>query len=73
MVAGRFMFKVMGAFGLGIVFLIISPPLRASLMEELTALGNYISSHSPVSYICLGVAGLVFAMIWVYRAAQPRC
>lgn len=73
MVAGHLMLKVLSAFGLGIAFLVISPELRSTLFEEIDALGNYLTAHSPASYFVLGVAGLVFAMIWVYRAAQPRC
>ena len=71
--AGCLMLKVLSAFGLGILFLVISQPLRSSLFEEIDAIGNYLNAHSPESYICVGVAGLIFAMIWVYRAAQPRC
>jgi hypothetical protein len=67
------MLKVLGAFGLGLLFLAISPELRGSLMELIDAIANYLNDHSPVSYICVGVAGLIGAMIWIYRAAQPRC
>jgi hypothetical protein len=67
------MLKVLGAFGLGIAFLVISPELRASLMELISAIGSFLNAHSPVSYFFVGIAGLLGAMIWVYRAAQPRC
>jgi hypothetical protein len=67
------MLKVLSAFGLGIAFLVISPELRASMMGLIEALGNFLNAHSPVSYFLVGVAGLLAAMVWVYRAAQPRC
>ena len=70
---GDLMLKALGAFGLGAVFLLISAELRSSLAEEIDAILNYLSSHSPASYIVLGLAGLGGAMVWVYRAAQPRC
>jgi hypothetical protein len=67
------MLKVLGAFGLGIAFLVISPELRGSVMGGIEALGNFLTAHSPGSYVCVGIVGLGGAMIWVYRAAQPRC
>jgi hypothetical protein len=66
------MLKVFCAFGLGIAFLIISAELRGSLMELIDGLGHLLAVYSPLSYVCVGVAGLLGAMIWVYRAAQPR-
>ena len=72
MVAGHLMLKALGAFGLGILFLLISPELRATVMQGIDAVGNFLNANSPGSYVCLGVAGLIGAMIVVYRAAQPR-
>jgi hypothetical protein len=66
------MLKVLGAFGLGILFLLISPELRATVMEGIDGIGNFLNANSPGSYVCVGVAGLIGAMIVVYRAAQPR-
>jgi hypothetical protein len=66
------MLKVLGAFGLGILFLLISPELRATVMAGIDAISNFLNANSPGSYICVGVAGLITAMIVVYRAAQPR-
>ena len=72
MVAGHCMLKVLSACGLGIVFLLVSPVLRGTVMDEIDAIGHFLNAHSPLSYVLLGVAGLGGAMVWVYRAAQPR-
>jgi hypothetical protein len=67
------MLKALGMFGLAGAFLVISPELRGSVMGGIDAFGNFLSVNSPLSYVCLAVVGLVAAMVWVYRAAQPRC
>jgi hypothetical protein len=66
------MLRALGIFGLAGAFLLISPELRGTVMQGIAAAGNYLSANSPASYVCLGVVGLVTAMIVVYRAAQPR-
>jgi hypothetical protein len=73
MVPGNRMLRALGIFGLGGAFLLISPSLRGSVMGLIEATSNYLTANSPLSYVCLGVVGLVVAMIWVYKAAQPRC
>jgi hypothetical protein len=67
------MFKALSMFGLGGAFLMISPELRGTVMADLAAIGNFLNEHSPFSYFLLGLVALGGAMIWVYRAAQPRC
>lgn len=70
--AGHFMLRALGMFGLGGAFLIISPELRANVMGDLDAFGNFLNAHSPISYVCVVFLFLAGAMFWVYRAAQPR-
>ena len=66
------MWRIIGLFGLGFAFLMISPELRGTVMDGIHGLGNYLAANSPTSYVCVGVTALVGAMFWVYRAAQPR-
>jgi len=66
------MFRVLGMFGLGGAFLLISPELRGSLMGTIDSAGKLMELHSPLSYVLLGVALLFAAIFWVHRSAQPR-
>ncbi len=66
------MFRILGMFGLGIGFVLISPGLRRSLMDDFEAFGNAMSEYSPLSYVGLGLLILAGLMFMVYRAAQPR-
>jgi hypothetical protein len=66
------MLRAFSIFGLGGIFLVVSPELRGSVMDEIQALGVFLNNHSPLSYLCVGAAALGGAMFWVYRAAQPR-
>ncbi|HLH18091.1 MAG TPA: hypothetical protein VKX45_12780 [Bryobacteraceae bacterium] len=66
------MFRALGMFGLAGAFLLISPELRASVWDTIDAAGKLLESHSPLSYVGVGIAILAGAMYWVYRSAQPR-
>ena len=66
------MLRAAGCFGLGILFLAISPALRTSLMEDFTGLQQSMEQNSPGSYIALGVAVLIGVMFAIRHAAQPR-
>jgi hypothetical protein len=65
-------FRVLSLFGLGGAFLIVSPPLRDSLIGGIQESGMFLHDHSPASYIGVGLAALVGAMVWVNRASQAR-
>ncbi len=66
------MFRALGTFGLGILFIAVSPPLRMSLMNDADALQTKIINNSPWSYIGIALGILALLMIGLYRAAQPR-
>ena len=66
------MFRALGTFGLGILFVMISPTLRQSLLADTDALQQSIEHNSPWSYAALGVCGLALLMFFLHRAKQPR-
>jgi hypothetical protein len=66
------MLRVMGTFGLGILFLTISPALRASLMEDADHVQRFLVAYSPFSYVGVGMAILAGMMFALYRASQPH-
>jgi hypothetical protein len=66
------MLRVLGTFGLGLLFLAVSAPLRSSLMGGLDSLGKTIELYSPLSYVVLAVLTLAGMMFWLYRSSQPR-
>jgi hypothetical protein len=59
-------------FGLGAVFLLISPQLRLSVYAGLESGINGMEAYSPYSYIGAGVAVLIAGGITLYRGAQAR-
>jgi len=66
------MFRAVGMFGLGILFLVVSPPLRDSVVNGLDSLGKTIQVYSPFSYVGIGFAVLGGLMFCLHKAAQPR-
>jgi len=66
------MLRIMGTIGLGILFVLISPALRETIVEEAQACQVAMANNSPGSYIALGVAILLGMMFALHRAAQPR-
>jgi hypothetical protein len=66
------MLRVFGTFGLGILFVAISPALRVSLIDDAGKLQQTIITYSPWSYVGIGVGVLVLLMFFLHRAAQPR-
>jgi len=66
------MFRILGTFGLGILFLLISPGLRGTVMGGIDGFLAFLDKNSPLSYVGLGVVILAGMMFGVYRAAQPR-
>jgi hypothetical protein len=59
-------------FGLGILFLLISPNLRGTVTGIFDAFAGFVAQNSPFSYVGLAVLALAGMMFMVYRAAQPR-
>jgi uncharacterized membrane protein YdcZ (DUF606 family) len=66
------MFRILGMFGLGILFLVISPGLRGSLIGNFESLGNAMDQYSPFSYVGLVLVIACILMFGLYRASQPR-
>jgi hypothetical protein len=66
------MFRVFGMFGLGIVFLVISPPLRDSVVNTVDSVSKTIQVYSPFSYVGIAFAVLGGLMFCLHKAAQPR-
>jgi hypothetical protein len=66
------MLRVLGTFGLGIVFVVISPALRQSLLNDVDTVQKAIGDNSPWSYVAIGVAVLCGVMYSLHRAAQPH-
>jgi hypothetical protein len=66
------MLRVLGTFGLGILFVAVSPPLRQSLINDADALQTKIVNNEPWSYIGIAIGILAMLMVGLYRAAQPR-
>jgi hypothetical protein len=66
------MLRVLGIGGLGFLFVLISPALRVSLMDDAGKLQQTIITNSPWSYVAIGLGVLGLVMFAVHRAAQPR-
>ena len=66
------MLRAFGTFGLGIVFVAISPALRGSLMDDADQLQRTIVNNSPWSYIGIGLGILTLLMFGLHRSSQPR-
>ena len=66
------MTRLLGTFGLGGIFFLISPGLRSAVADGCGALGQQLDRHTPYSYIVLGVVVLLSGMLFVYKSAQPR-
>jgi hypothetical protein len=70
--SGIYMFRAAGTFGLGIIFVAISPALRNTLLDDATAVQHAIEVNSPFSYIGIGLAVLAGLMFALHQASQPR-
>ena len=66
------MTRALGTFGLGTLFLTISPHLRLTLMSGIDGLQQWVATNSPGSYIAMGVMVLFGMMFGLHRASQPR-
>jgi len=61
-----------GLVGLSGGFLMISPPLRESLMDVCDHGQQILQAHQPYSYVGLGALMLVALGTYMYRCSQPR-
>ena len=68
----RTMLRATGTIGLGVLFVMISPALRETLVDDAQALQHALVSNSPFSYIAVGIAVLGGMMFALHRASQPR-
>jgi hypothetical protein len=66
------LYRAFSMFGLGAFFLAISPPLRESLVGQISAIALYLDDHGPWSYCALTMGALGAAMLWIHRASQHR-
>ena len=66
------MLRAMGTFGLGIVFVLISPALRGSIADTAEAIQRTITVNSPWSYVAIGLTAVGLMMFGLYRSAQPH-
>jgi hypothetical protein len=66
------MTRVLGTFGLAILFLTISGNLRETVMEGVNWLEQWLAVNSPLSYVGVGVLILAGMMFGLHRASQPR-
>ena len=66
------MVRAFGMFGLGGIFLLISPKFRMTVYGGLESGVNSLDANAPYSYAGIGVAVLIIAGIALYRGAQAR-
>lgn len=66
------MLRVFGCFGLGIIFLAISPHLRNDVTRAIGAGATAMSLYAPYSYVASGIAIFIIMMMAFKRGAAPR-
>lgn len=54
------------------LFMAISPKLRYTVTGTLESAADTMQTHSPFSYVGLGVVAILLMMFMVYRGAQPQ-
>jgi hypothetical protein len=64
--------RIIGIFGLGGGFLVLSPTLRHDVVEALGRQSQLLNQYSPLSYIAIGAAALAAAMVYMYRCSKLR-
>ena len=66
------MTRLFSTFGLGILFVTISPNLRGTVWSAVDASLQWMTVNGPGSYIGLGFVTLAGMMFGLHRASQPR-
>ena len=66
------MLRPFSCFGLGILFLWISPHLRMDATNAIGAGSMAMSRYAPYSYVASGIALIVITMMAFNRGSRPR-
>ena len=66
------MLRPFSCFGLGIIFLWISPKLRNDATRGIGAINTAMTMYAPYSYIASAIALIIFIMMAFKRGANPR-
>ena len=66
------MLRILSAFGLGGVFLLISPHLRADVMGQFARGVHALDLYAPYSYVGAGVLVLTLFCVSLKSGAQAR-
>jgi hypothetical protein len=66
------MLRPFSCFGLGIIFLWISPHLRLDVNNILGAFSNTMSTYAPYSYVVSGIAVIMAMMMAFKSGSAPR-
>jgi hypothetical protein len=66
------MLRAFSMFGLGGIFLFISPKLRGSVEDALGGVYSGMQFYAPFSYMAFGLLVLIALLSSFYRGAQPR-
>ena len=66
------MLRVFSCFGLGILFLMISPELRQQATAAIGAVVTQMTIYAPWSYVAGGIFLILSTMMAFKRGAAPR-
>jgi len=66
------MLRAIAGFSMGLVFLFISPNLRATVTGLIGSFEHQLDLYSPFSYVGCGVVVLLTLVISFNRGAQAR-
>jgi hypothetical protein len=66
------MVRAFAMFGLGGIFLLISPKLRDSVQLAIGSLYTGMQVYAPFSYVAFGLLVIGAVVTSFYRGAQPR-
>ncbi len=66
------MLRPFSCFGLGIIFLWISPKLRMEATNAIGACSTAMVRYAPYSYVASGIALIIIMMMAFKRGADPR-
>ena len=64
--------RVIGFFGLGVIFLVISPNIRQTLLGAIGAIDHAFEVYAPYSYVAGVLTVLLILIMSFHRGAQPR-
>jgi len=64
--------RIVGTFGMAVLFLLISPKLREYLLGYLETATNALTRYSPFSYVGLALVFIGLALTCVGRNSAQR-